>query len=186
MAHQRIRALSALVMLPVLILLAGCSGDGATRSPPAENAQTVTTAQGTAPSTAPKPDRLTGEKALGPADDVATEMRGFTSPTGNVGCYIDPSSVRCDIDERDWAPPPKPADCRLDYGQGIALHPGHGAEFICAGDTTIGGQQAQALAYGDSISAGSLVCESAEAGMTCRDNETGHGFSLSREAYRIF
>ncbi|MCZ8381585.1 hypothetical protein O6P37_22185 [Mycobacterium sp. CPCC 205372] len=38
------------------------------------------------------------------------------------------------------------------------------------------------LAYGDSITAGTLRCEAAEAGVSCRDSESRHGFSLSREA----
>jgi hypothetical protein len=183
MAHQRL-SLPALVMLPVLFLLAGCGGDGVDNAPQAGTAEPSPTAQRSASPDAPKPDRLTGEKALGPADEVVTDLRGFTSPSGNVGCYISPSSVRCDIDERDWSPPPKPADCRLDYGQGIVLFAADRAEFICAGDTTLGGNPP--LAYGHSIGAGSLVCESAEAGMTCRDNQSGHGFFIAREAYRIF
>ena len=44
----------------------------------------------------------------------------------------------------------------------------------------------RALPYGDSITAGMLRCEVAEAGASCRDSESGHGFSLSREAYRLF
>jgi hypothetical protein len=42
------------------------------------------------------------------------------------------------------------------------------------------------LAYGDSVTVGMLRCESAGAGMTCRDLGTGHGFSIAREGYRLF
>ncbi|MGZ8749063.1 MAG: hypothetical protein ACXWZ2_19220, partial [Mycobacterium sp.] len=42
---------------------------------------------------------------------TVTELTSFNSPSGTIGCYIDPSKVRCDIQERDWAPPPKPASC---------------------------------------------------------------------------
>ncbi|MCW2517208.1 MAG: hypothetical protein JWR11_6250 [Mycobacterium sp.] len=49
------------------------------------------------------------------------DLVGFTSPSGNVGCYIDPTAARCDISDRDWTPPPRPADCEFDYGQGINL-----------------------------------------------------------------
>jgi hypothetical protein len=42
------------------------------------------------------------------------------------------------------------------------------------------------LPYGDAITAGPMRCESAQSGITCRDVESGHGFSISREAYRIF
>ena len=80
--------------------------------------------------------------------------------------------------------PPRPADCEFDYGQGISLSPGENATFVCAGDTALGG--GQPLAYGKSISAGVLVCDSAESGITCRDTRTGHGFAIAREAYRVF
>jgi hypothetical protein len=31
-----------------------------------------------------------------------------------------------------------------------------------------------------------LRCESAQSGITCRDVESGHGFSISRGAYQLF
>lgn len=117
-------------------------------------------------------------------DRTVTKLTGFTSPTGNIGCYIDRRSVRCDIAERDWKPPPAPASCNLDYGQGIELEAGGSADFVCAGDTALGG--GEPLDYGTSIGAGLLVCESEESGMTCTDTETGRGFTISRESYDIF
>ncbi|MCF6386176.1 hypothetical protein L2K20_04245 [Mycobacterium sp. MBM] len=108
----------------------------------------------------------------------------FTSPSGNVGCVLDVDYVRCDIADRDWAPPARPADCEFDYGQGIALEPGGRAGFVCAGDTTLGGSHP--LGYGQSIVRGELRCDSAETGITCLDRTTGHGFALSRQVYQLF
>jgi hypothetical protein len=99
-----------------------------------------------------------------------------------VGCNAD--WARCDIIDRDWSPPPRPADCEFDYGQGISLAPGEQAEFVCAGDTAFGADEV--LPYGQSITAEVLQCESAQSGITCRDVRTGHGFSISRQAYRLF
>ena len=48
------------------------------------------------------------------------------------------------------------------------------------------GAAGEPLAYGEAITAGPMRCESAESGMTCRDVGTGHGFSISREAYQLF
>ena len=129
---------------------------------------------------------VTGHKAAPSLDDteVITELITFTSPSGNVGCYLDATDVRCDISERDWAPPRRPADCEFGYGQGITMSPGGDAEFVCAGDTALGG--GDPLPYGQSISAGVLRCDSAESGITCRDTESGRGFALSRERYEIF
>ncbi|WP_234794042.1 DUF6636 domain-containing protein [Mycolicibacterium flavescens] len=122
--------------------------------------------------------------ALGAAPTAHAEITGFTSPSGNIGCVLDVDHVRCDIRERDWAPPPPPADCHLDYGQGIVLQPGRGAWFVCAGDTALAA--GAPLAYGRSASAGVLRCDSAESGVTCLDVEDGHGFTISRQGYRLF
>jgi len=57
---------------------------------------------------------------------VAVEQIAFTSPSRNIGCFMDPWTVRCDIRDRNWSPPPRPANCPefgdygQDYGQGIA------------------------------------------------------------------
>jgi hypothetical protein len=118
------------------------------------------------------------------ADITVTKLTGFTSPTGNIGCFIDRSNVRCDIRERDWEPPPAPADCKLDYGQGISLSAGGAPDFVCAGDTAL--DAGEPLPYGQSISAGLLLCESEQSGMTCRDVETGRGFSIAKQGYELF
>ena len=93
-------------------------------------------------------------------------------------------SARCDISERDWSPPSRPADCEFDHGQGISLSPGRKPTFVRAGDTALGG--GQPLAYGTSISVGVLQCDSTQSGITCRDTATGRGFAISREAYQVF
>jgi hypothetical protein len=129
-------------------------------------------------------DTTTADGESPPVDREVTELTGFTSPTGNIGCYIDRESVRCDIAERSWEPPKAPASCKLDYGQGIELAAGGEAAFVCAGDTAL--QAGDPLPYGESIGAALLRCESEEAGITCRDIESGRGFSLSREGYEIF
>ena len=41
------------------------------------------------------------------ADLEVTELTGFTSPTGNIGCVIDRATVRCDIGKRDWKSAPR-------------------------------------------------------------------------------
>jgi hypothetical protein len=146
------------------------------------SATAATNEQTKASATLAKPDALTGPE---PTDDeVIDGLTGFISPTGNVACMIDPTWVRCDILDNDWSPPPRPADCEFDYGQGISLSPGTPAEFVCAGDTAFGPDEV--LPYGESITAGVLACDSAASGFTCRDVETGHGFSISRQAYQLF
>ena len=75
----------------------------------------------------------------------------------------------------------------LEYGDAIEVSGSGEGEFVCHGDTTRGSDDT--LEYGDSIQAtesGAVVCSSAESGMTCENRDTGHGFSISREAYDTF
>ena len=111
---------------------------------------------------------------------------GFTAPSGNIGCMMDTDYLRCDIRERDWAPPPRPADCPsfTGYGQGIEIKAGGAARIVCAGDTAFGG--GGPLGYGQSMNNGVMSCSSAESGVTCRDTSSGHGFSISRQGYQLF
>jgi hypothetical protein len=164
----------------MVMALAACGSD-ATDSR-AGSTTPATSAPTKASATLAKPDTLTGPEPTDP--EVIDELTGFISPTGNVACMIDPSWVRCDIIDNDWSPPPRPADCEFDYGQGISISAGSPAEFVCAGDTAFGPDTV--LPYGESISEGVLECESAESGFTCRDVGTGHGFSISRQAYQLF
>ena len=62
---------------------------------------------------------------------------------------------------------------------------GEPAQFVCGADTAQA-PAADPLPYGESITAGQMSCESAESGITCRDAESGAGFTISREAYALF
>lgn len=114
------------------------------------------------------------------------DFTGFTSPSGNIGCFLVEDYARCDIRERDWSPPPRPADCAsfTGYGQGIGLDAGKPARFVCAGDTAMSSDRP--LGYGESITKGVLTCSSAQSGITCRDTQSGHGFSIARQGYQLF
>ena len=171
------RLLTAVAVSGAVLALAACGG--ASSNTQADKSQSSTEQTTTQP--IGRPDKVT---SAAPADREVYELSGFVSPTGNVSCMIDADWARCDIIDRDWAPPPRPADCEFDYGQGISLAPGEPAEFVCAGDTAFGADEV--LPYGDSITAGVLRCESAEKGITCRDTKTSHGFSISQQAYQLF
>jgi hypothetical protein len=181
MAAPTIDAVVVLVVAVIALAACGNSTDRQAESSPPATGQTTPSAAQAAPDTS---------IALAPVDRQVYELTGFHSPSGNVGCKISPTGVRCDIDQRNWSPPPRPADCRLDYGQGISIGIGEPAQFVCAGDTARvlppSGGAGEPLAYGEAITAGPMRCESAESGMTCRDVGSGHGFSISREAYQLF
>jgi hypothetical protein len=115
---------------------------------------------------------------------VTSGPRYFQTPSGNIGCYVSAQTARCDIRERNWDPPASDKPCELDYGQGIALSASGKADFVCAGDTALGGPAT--LDYGSVSRRGSLRCRSGGKGVTCTAATSGHGFFLSREIYRIF
>jgi hypothetical protein len=171
-AQRPIVLLAALLALGVPLAAAGCGGD---------NETTVTETVGAQTSTQPD-----GGEA---ASDSTTAKRGpnyFQTPSQNIGCYISRHDARCDIRERSWSPPPEPDRCRkigLDYGQGIVVGATR-AEFICAGDTSLGGPAT--LPYGSDARRGSFRCHSGQKGVTCSNAANGHGFFLSRQSYRIF
>lgn len=162
-----------LILLPAVALaivaLAGCGDDDET---------------GTAGGGSTTTSSTTEDGRTPPADRTVSKPTPFGSPNGAIGCLIDRRSVRCDVAKPKWEPPKAPKSCKLDYGQGIVIAAGAAAEFVCAGDTTLGA--GQPVPYGGSISAGLLRCESERSGMTCRDMETGRGYSISQRRYELF
>jgi hypothetical protein len=173
-----VRLVGATALLTLAI--AGCGGGNDTttviQTATGGNQATTTTSQGatvTVQRSAPVPAGNAGPHY-------------FETPSHNIGCYLDSKSVRCDIRERDWTPPPKPQYCikaGVDWGQGVAVAT-HRASVVCAGDTTLGGPGL--LGYGRSSRRGPIYCLSRTAGITCRNADTKHGFFLSRASYRLF
>ncbi len=109
----------------------------------------------------------------------------FASPTGNITCSITDAGARCDVVERSWTLPPRPAGCTGAYGTGAVLEPGRPAELSCAGDVldTAG---VGVLAYGRAVRYAGITCSSRETGVLCEDTGSGHGFEVARAAYRVF
>jgi hypothetical protein len=115
---------------------------------------------------------------------VAVTEANFMSPSGNIGCYVDKVSARCDILKKAWEPPPAPTDCELDWAGGISLFKAKQPEFTCAGDTVLGSKET--LKYGNAVRAGDFTCGSERAAMRCENTASGHGFTLSAEKYDMF
>ena len=119
-----------------------------------------------------------------PPEPEAEALTSFSSPSGNIGCVMDPKYVRCDIAERSWEPPHPPPGCPTDFGQGLEISGRGHAALVCAGDTALGGEAT--LDYGTSSEVGPYACTSEEEGMTCEDSRTGHGFFLSKQGYDAY
>ncbi len=189
-----------LVLLPLLVGLAGCSGDGPPRALPSELPPVQT---GPAPSSAGPTSAgpsSAGPSSAGPrsAAPVTPTPAGRTrtvpastevfvrSPTGNIVCALSDRAAACEIADRTFTPPPKPADCEFDWGGELSVVPGAGvAEFGCVSDT-FSGEPSSTLAYGDTLTNGVVSCTSARTGTTCRTVRGRHGFTVSRAAYRLF
>ena len=118
----------------------------------------------------------------------AMGLTSFVTPSRNIGCIGDRSEVRCDIKETSGTPPKRPANCQQDWGSAFRVRATGRGQGVCAGDTVLpspGQAGVKVIAYGKSIRFGKITCFSQKTGMTCR-NTAPHGFTLSREAIRIF
>ncbi|ORV46226.1 hypothetical protein [Mycobacterium conspicuum] len=115
----------------------------------------------------------------------ADERYDFQSPSGNVGCSLNPGGASCEIKDYTWFIPPPP-----DYTMG-----GRGNVFLLArGSAPVAGlwhsdhqfpDGAPTLDVGQSRTAGAITCVSESAAMTCTDSSTGHFFRVSRESYQV-
>jgi hypothetical protein len=177
------RLISALSV--AALVAAGCGGGSKTVTEAKTESQTGTVAASPTTATATKAAPA-GQAQPTPRPQGNHGPRYFETPSHNIGCYVSAHDARCDIRERSWSPPPEPKSCiktGLDFGQGLVVGQ-HRAEFVCAGDTSLGGEAT--LGYGQSAQRGSLICVSKQAGIACRNTSIDHGFFLSRERYRIF
>lgn len=172
-----------LLALLAIALLAGCGGDDTTT---VISETTTTVAADSSSTMTPDEDEDSDDSDDdGPDDDAGPilTLEAFQSPSGNIACVMTGRSARCDISERVWNPPARPADCQGDYGQGIELPAEGSATLVCAGDTVLN-PEAPVLEYGSSSHVGLITCHSDEEEIEC-ENESGGGFSLSRDEYDL-
>ena len=166
-----------LALAALAVLAAGCGGSS-------DNEKTVTEQRTV---TAGAPTQTAGGEPTATAAAARSKplpLKSFGTPSHNIGCQLATKYARCDIKEHDWTPPPKPANCDVDWGGGLSVSEQR-ASVVCAGDTAFD-LNAPVLAYGSRARRGAIVCISREAGVTCRAPRTGHGFFLSRQAYRLY
>jgi hypothetical protein len=113
------------------------------------------------------------------------------TPSGNIACYVtsgtpgdatDPGQARCDIRQDSWTPPERPASCSGDWGHSLTVGP-DGAAFACVSDSAVNDN---VVGYGTTQVRGAFSCSVDQSGVTCTDRDTGHGFAISSERYRLF
>jgi hypothetical protein len=168
------RVAANLLLLAAALALGACGGGGDT----VVEKTTVTKPASTT-------STETASTSTSPASTSAGSLKSFRSPTGNIGCQLGNSYARCDIRDHTWTAPPKPADCELDWGNGLSVSGSGQGGVVCAGDTALD-PSAPVLEYGQSSKVGSILCASRESGITCTKQTTGHGFTIAREDYQLF
>jgi hypothetical protein len=184
-----VRILVAVVVVIIIMGVLGACSSGGSKKASSSSSTATSAPEPTVAAGAPKPTTNGGTTVTTAATSTTRgpdlTLTSFQSPSSNIGCEVNASATRCDIKERSWAPPPKPANCDLDWGQGIEISGTDNPSFVCAGDTALD-PSATVLGYGQRTRQGSIVCDSEQAGVTCTNEAGGHGFFLSRDSYRIF
>jgi hypothetical protein len=131
-------------------------------------------------------DVASGFEVCSDVPPAGTGLVSFVTPTGNISCYVngdpDAPEARCDILEREWSAPPRPASCQLDWGGALVVDEDD-AHFLCVGDSAY---NENVVPYGTSIRSGSLQCDVDENGVTCQNTSTDHGFVISRATFSLF
>jgi hypothetical protein len=174
----------ATMLLLVLLTAAACS----TKAVQNPSATAASTAAPTLATEAPTTASPTASPAM--VTREVTGTIGFQSPSGNIRCDMfgrndaGYSLVRCEATSHAWTVPPRPANggCTGDW-YGRLIIDENRAFFGCASEALATGG---ALPYGHALHDGSNICESSEQGIKCTSQITGHGFTLSKQAYTLY
>jgi hypothetical protein len=122
----------------------------------------------------------------------------FSSPSGNIRCVIDaqesPAAVMCqlaeitytvrdgDAHDANGAPCPKYSA----PGRDVRMVAGQPSYVSCSYAALDGGVGPwPTLAYGQSIAAGPITCDSSAAAVRCIDSGSGYFLRISRDAYFV-
>jgi hypothetical protein len=120
--------------------------------------------------------------ALG-ASSALGALKGFQTPTRNIGCLLADGRLRCDIGEHTASIPfRKPSGCPLEWGDSLQMTARSRPSGVCHGDTVL--RQGQVVRYGRTWHAGGFTCTVRQSGVTCR-NRAGHGWFLSRQRISV-
>ena len=161
----------------------------ATSASPTSTAASPTAAPpSTVTATAPAPATVTiTQPKATPGVNIEPINGPFQSPSGNIRCTTFDSdgrnTVRCEVVEHVWQAPPRSPDCQLNWGDRVELTEDGAAVFSCYGQNLPDPQAT--LEYGKVATFGSISCTSETVGIMCLDNDTGHFFNVSRDAYQV-
>jgi pimeloyl-ACP methyl ester carboxylesterase len=117
---------------------------------------------------------------------------GFTSPSGRFECGINPPTAgypaMAGCQGETNPVPPRPADCdpEISWGGGLYVDDTGEVDYVCAGGLMFGDGNSRVLPYGAVLAAEGMTCTSAETGMRCVNDRTGHGFRIASASNERF
>ena len=120
----------------------------------------------------------------------AAASEGLKMPSNNIVCILEDTdgaaaALRCDVANLTTTRLRAPKDCHLGWGDAFEIGAdGKSGARICHGDTIMH-EDVSVAPYGTTWQHGGFTCRSLPSGLTCT-NATGHGFSQSRSAQRMF
>jgi hypothetical protein len=173
--------------------VAACSGSSDRSGPQATATVTVTTTQTAQPTDHDSSSATSGQSTstAGASSQVLRAQAGgatyFETPSGNITCFLlsyDFHAVDCVVQKRDFADPPRPSDCNLDWAPQFSLNR-DSSYGVCRGDVD-GTPTHTVLAYGGTAVNGPITCTSEVTGLSCTNDKTSHGFTISRARYQLF
>nr|WP_255030605.1 DUF6636 domain-containing protein [Rhodococcus sp. 06-156-3] len=204
MARARLKKRSVLAAsVAIVAVLSACGSESGADATSAPATTTTTVAPPTMtvepvlppPSTeAPPPTPPEPAPEPAPPQTTYAALDGayyFSSPDGLFQCGIVTLASRTEAGcQGTTSPvPPRPEDCMISWGNGIRVTNEGEAEFMCSGGAvyTSGGETIDPpLAVGQVINADGYSCESTAGGISCTNDETGHGFRIAADSNEIY
>lgn len=190
------------------LILAGCGGasEDVVSSPSTTTTVTAAATSTTTTTTAPTTTTTTAPTTTVPTTTTTTdtpvttlvdvpyahnESYFFTSPDGGFQCGIIklPDRTEAGCQGKTSPVPPRPADCMVDWGRSIRVENSGQGAFMCAGGLvyTSGKEVPDAvLPAGSKLSELGYTCSTTATAVTCVNDETTHGFTVSANSNKTF
>lgn len=155
----------------------GVQGAQPTRTA-AEPGQDATGQASATASATPTPSATPTKEPKAPAPEDAVELGSFTSPSGNITCVLGKTSVSCTINEYNFAG----TDASCQGNQNTPFTASVGEEGPATGSCAeVFNSTGATLNYGAAAKNETFACTSSDSGISCWNQYTGQGFTLSRD-----
>ena len=118
----------------------------------------------------------------------SVEVAAFRSPSGNIYCQLGPEFAACEVEEGQIEPPVDGICAGSEADDVGRLELEAGAVTPMCNTDSIRDADARKLAYGRiaQVPGVDVTCLSEEAGVTCVDPNSEHGFFIARGTFTTF